>query len=60
MQAGDGGWMTRYPAPDKRIALGEIGQHGAGQDLAIITYGNGHYLSRQAQARLETEGSPPA
>ncbi len=53
---GDGGWMTPYPAPDRRIALGEIGQHGDGQDLAIITYGNGHYLSRQAQARLEADG----
>ena len=53
---GDGGWMTRYPAPEQRIGLGEIGQHGDGQGLAIITYGNGHYLSRQAQARLEAEG----
>jgi len=55
-EAGDGGWMTHYPAPDRRIAVGEIGQHGDGQDLAIITYGNGHYLSRQAQARLEADG----
>lgn len=55
-EPGDGGWMTRYPAPDRRIPLGEIGQHGDGQDLAIVTYGNGHYLSRQAQARLEADG----
>lgn len=53
---GDGGWMTTYPAPDRRIPLGEIGQHGDGQDLAIVTYGNGHFLSRQAQARLEADG----
>ena len=44
----DGGWMSVYPAPDQRIALGEVGVHGQGTDLAIVTYGNGHYLSRQA------------
>jgi len=47
--AGDGGWMRTYPAPERRIALGEIGVHGAGRDLAIVTYGNGHHLSRQAR-----------
>ena len=53
---GDGGWMTTYPAPDRIIALGEVGVHGAGKDLAIVTYGNGHYLSRQAQEMLAREG----
>jgi 2-oxoisovalerate dehydrogenase E1 component len=50
--AGDGGWMSTYPAPDQRIAMGEVGIHGDGTDLAIVTYGNGHYLSRQAQRIL--------
>jgi 2-oxoisovalerate dehydrogenase E1 component len=54
--AGDGGWMGTYPAPDERIALGSVGVHGQGRDLAIVTYGNGHYLSRQAQEALEAEG----
>lgn len=53
---GDGGWMTTYPAPDRRIGLGEVAVHGTGHDLAIVTYGNGHYLSRQAQARLAAKG----
>ncbi|WP_095590419.1 thiamine pyrophosphate-dependent enzyme [Actibacterium ureilyticum] len=53
---GDGGWMHPYPAPDERIGLGEIGQHGDGTDLAIVSFGNGVYLSRQAQARLLAEG----
>jgi len=48
----DGGWMTTYPAPDERIALGEIGVSGDGTDLAIVTYGNGHLLSQQAAKRL--------
>lgn len=52
----DGGWMRRYPAPGERIALGEVGVHGAGKDLAIVTYGNGHYLSRQAESTLREQG----
>ena len=52
----DGGWMRPYPAPNERISLGEIGQHGAGTDLAIVTYGNGYYLSRQAEVALATKG----
>lgn len=52
----DGGWMRHYPAPEQSIALGEVGQHGAGEDLAIVTYGNGRYLSAQAQPELEARG----
>ena len=51
-----GGWMSLYPAPDRSIGLGEIGQHGSGTDLAIVTYGNGYYLSRQAELRLADAG----
>ena len=56
--AEDGGWTAPYTAPDKadRIAFGELGQHGAGTQLAIITYGNGYYLSRQAEVELCAEG----
>ena len=53
---GDGGWMTRYPPPGARIALGEVGQHGTGTDLAIVTFGNGHYLSRKAEPALRAAG----
>ncbi|MBS0571989.1 MAG: MFS transporter [Proteobacteria bacterium] len=52
----DGGWMCRYPDPSEVIALGEVGVQGDGDDLAIVTFGNGTYLSRQAQARLTAEG----
>ncbi len=50
-------WLSQYQPPDKSKAIpfGEIGQHGDGQDLAIVTYGNGYYLSRQAAKRLEDE-----
>ena len=52
----DGGWMRLYPAPDTRIGLGQTGQHGTGRDVAIVTYGNGCYLSHQAMAALAQKG----
>ncbi len=52
----DGEWMTLYPPRDEVTPLGEIGQHGSGSDLAIVTYGNGHYLSRKAEAALRATG----
>jgi 2-oxoisovalerate dehydrogenase E1 component len=51
----DGGWMHKYPSPDKHIDLGEVGVTGDGP-LAIITYANGHYLSQQAARTLESNG----
>ena len=55
-EAGDGAWMQTYPDPSQSIPLGEVGQHGSGTDLAIVTFGNGTYLSRAAQARLAKQG----
>jgi 2-oxoisovalerate dehydrogenase E1 component len=52
----DGAWMTRYPATGQSIRLGDVGVHGTGTDLAIVTYGNGYYLSRQAEPRLAEAG----
>lgn len=37
----------------KSVSFGEVGQYGEGKELAIITYGNGFYLSRQAAQDLE-------
>jgi len=53
-EEGDGLWTATYPAPGeaKPIRLGEIGVHGDGSDLAIVSYGNGYYLSRQAEKIL--------
>ncbi len=55
-EAQDSGWMTRYPAPDRLIALGEVGVQGDGRDLAIVTYGNGRYLSNRALPELKASG----
>lgn len=47
-EPGDGGWLRPYPALGENITLDEVGISGEGSDLAIVTYGNGAYLSRQA------------
>lgn len=52
-QPGDGLWMFADPGPEHRLPVGKLGVHGDGQDLAIVTYGNGAYLSRQALPELE-------
>ncbi|MEO1475162.1 MAG: thiamine pyrophosphate-dependent enzyme [Pseudomonadota bacterium] len=53
-ETGDKAWTHVYPSPGEGlpIKLGDIGQHGRGTDLAIVTYGNGYYLSRQAERIL--------
>ena len=55
-ETGDKGWLTTYPAPDRTIPLGNIGISGTGTDLAIVTYGNGRYLSEQASRQLSDHG----
>ncbi|MBT9246908.1 MFS transporter [Gemmobacter fulvus] len=52
----DGGWMTRYPDRSEVIPYGEVGVQGAGDDLAIVTFGNGTYLSHQAEPLLREAG----
>jgi 2-oxoisovalerate dehydrogenase E1 component len=52
----DGLWMTCYPDPSERIALGEVGVSGDGADLAIVTFGNGVYLSHQALPGITDAG----
>jgi 2-oxoisovalerate dehydrogenase E1 component len=57
-QPEDGGWTAPYVTPDqdKAIAHGVLGQSGKGTELAIITYGNGCFLSCQAADELEASG----
>ncbi len=60
--AEDGLWLAQYPHPQQArdqgeaggetISLGQIGQYQQGTDLAIVSYGNGYYLSRQAEKIL--------
>jgi len=52
-EPGDAEWLSHYPDPDETIPLGEMNVHGDSKEVTIITYGNGYYLSRQAQRILE-------
>jgi 2-oxoisovalerate dehydrogenase E1 component len=53
-EPGDGLWTYHYPSPQENesISLGQIGVYGEGTELAIISYANGYYLSRQAEKIL--------
>lgn len=51
----DNQWMSVYPSPDRSIPLGSVGI-GDNGPLAILTYGNGRYLSTQAAADLKAQG----
>jgi 2-oxoisovalerate dehydrogenase E1 component len=50
-------WTSAYvpPAEAKPIPIGQIGTYSEGEDLTIVTYGNGTYLSRQAEKILADE-----
>ena len=57
-QEGDGLWTHEYQDPalsDNSIDLG-VKVAGSGKQLCILTYGNGYYLSRQAQEQLSAQG----
>jgi len=55
---GDGLMTSTYAAPGTAapIGIGDVGVHGDGAALAIVTYGNGAFLSRQAKAILAEGG----
>ena len=59
MEDGDGGWTAPYVPPNRRestISLDEVGLHGAGSDLLLVTFGNGVHLSRRASEVLARRG----
>ena len=49
----DGKWNFQYPDLKEEIPVGEFAIYGKGKSLTIITYGNGLYLSLQAQKEIE-------
>ncbi|UTW12901.1 dehydrogenase E1 component subunit alpha/beta [Marinobacterium rhizophilum] len=58
LEVGDARWSFSYvpAARSTPIPLGHIGLEGEGRELAIISYGNGYYLSRQAAHDLAAQG----
>ncbi|GHF79259.1 thiamine pyrophosphate-dependent enzyme [Thalassotalea marina] len=59
-QVGDGLWLSEYQLPSSTSPQSEndmaIATRGDGKDLCILSYGNGFYLSCQAQAELAEQG----
>lgn len=54
---GDNLWLCEYPTVNTPLpVLGEPAVFGDGEQLAIISYGNGYYLSRQAEQALTAQG----
>lgn len=56
-ETGDGGWLTRYPAPGEAMPLGQGRAYrpeaGDGRDLLVITFGNGVPMSLRAAREIE-------
>jgi len=53
-EAGDGGWLTSFPAPGEAMALGEGRVYDAdNDDLVIFTHGNGVPMSLRAARQIE-------
>ena len=50
---GDNKWAFKYPEVDFEAELGEFCVYGSGENLTIISYGNGLYLSIQAKTEIE-------
>jgi 2-oxoisovalerate dehydrogenase E1 component len=54
-EEGDGAWLSAYPAPDAHVAIGRGRTHLAGNDLTLVTFANGLYMSLRVARRLERE-----
>ncbi|GAB3318087.1 thiamine pyrophosphate-dependent enzyme [Luteimonas notoginsengisoli] len=55
-EAGDGGWLTEYPAPDQAMTLGEGRVYGEEhEDLVVFTFGNGVPMSLRAARMIEAK-----
>ena len=55
-EAGDGQWLTEYPAPDQALTLGEERVYNAdASDCVIFSYGNGMPMSLRAARQIEAQ-----
>jgi 2-oxoisovalerate dehydrogenase E1 component len=59
-EPGDDGWLAPYDPPwrwaDAHVPPGRARVYGAGDDLTIVTFGNGLRMSLRAVARLAADG----
>lgn len=58
--AGDDRWTATYDGPGRwassAIGLGEVGLYGDGDDVLIVTFGNGVPMSLRAAQQFESQG----
>ncbi len=54
-EKGDGLWLDDYPDPQEELLPGSLHVEGSSELLTIITYGNGYYLSKQAEKILQQQ-----
>ncbi|HSD16855.1 MAG TPA: thiamine pyrophosphate-dependent enzyme [Thermomonas sp.] len=55
-EAGDGLWLTDYPAPDQALVLGEERAYNAeATDCVVFSYGNGMPMSLRAARQIEAK-----
>jgi 2-oxoisovalerate dehydrogenase E1 component len=52
----DGLWSFSYPDESFVVPVGSARTWGEGEDLTIISYGNGHWMSLRVAKRLEKRG----
>ena len=53
-EAGDGQWLTEYPAPDQALVLGEERVYNPkAKDCVIFSFGNGMPMSLRAARQIE-------
>ena len=53
-EAGDGQWLTEYPAPDQALVLGEERVYNPdAKDCVIFSFGNGMPMSLRAACEIE-------
>ncbi len=54
----DGLWLCDYPEPDELATIGEAKIYGAtdSDDITIVSWANGLYMSLQAQKELASQG----
>lgn len=57
-ETNDGQWQFLYPPPDQLMPIGEGRSYGDGEndDLVIVSYGNGLWMSLRAQKKLLARG----
>ncbi|MGH3727172.1 MAG: transketolase C-terminal domain-containing protein [Micromonosporaceae bacterium] len=57
---GDSQWLAQYPAPEQwvtgHVPVGRARVYGEGDELTVVTYGDGLWASLRVAARLAEEG----